>query len=153
MFECLLNNSSHLVLIRDSLVGKLSLRRHKLPIPIETELAMRKGDRKVVVKMYDYVKLRLNDSSGEYTARTARAIIAPNLVAPVILSLPFLSHNSIVINHNARTAIDKNQNFDLMHPSVQPPPTPPQKKLNQIFKEITADRKLMVAELNMVCAE
>jgi hypothetical protein len=106
-FECLLNNGSHLVLIRDSLAGKLSLRCHKLPILIEAELAMREGYRKVVVKMYDYVKLHLYDSSCEYTARTVRAIVAPNLIAPVVLGLPFLSHNSIVIDHDACTIIDK----------------------------------------------
>jgi len=54
-----------------------------------------------------------------------RAIIAPNLVSPVILGLPFLSHNSIVVDHATRTAIDKLQNFDLMNPTIRPPPTPP----------------------------
>jgi hypothetical protein len=107
MFDCLIDNGSHLVLIRNSLAETLSLRRHKLPLPIETEVAMREGEKKVVLKLYEYVKLRLYDSSGEYSAKSVRAIVAPNLVSPVILGLPFLSHNSIVVDHAARTAIDK----------------------------------------------
>jgi hypothetical protein len=82
-----------------------------------------------------------------------RAVIAPNLVAPVILGLPFLSHNSIVVDHAARTVIDKSQNFDLMNPTVRPPPPAPKRKLRDIFNKIKDDRTLMVAELKMVCAE
>jgi hypothetical protein len=63
---------------------------------------MQDGKNKSVIKLYEYVKLRLYDSSGEYCAKSMRAVIAPNLVAPVILSLPFLSHNSIVVDHAAR---------------------------------------------------
>ena len=100
-FDYLIDNGSYLVLIRETLANSLALRRHKLHVPIETELAMREGDRKVVVRLYDYVKLRLYDSSGEYSAKSVCAIVSPNLVAP----LP-LAHNSIVIDHNARTAID-----------------------------------------------
>jgi len=114
---------------------------------------MREGDQKVVVQLYDYVKLRLYDSSGEYSAKSIHAIVAPNLVAPVILGLLFLAHNSIVVDHNARTAIDVTQNFDLLHPTIRLPPPPPKKKLRQVLKDIEDDRKLMVAELNMVCAE
>ena len=152
-FDCLIDNGSHLVLIRNSLAEDLSLRRHKLPQPIETEVAMREGEKKVILKLYEYVKLRLYDSSGEYATKSVRAIIAPNLVSPVILGLPFLSHNSIVVDHAARTVIDKVLNFDLMNPSVRPPPVPPKRKLRDIFNEIKDDRTLMVAELNMVCAE
>jgi hypothetical protein len=114
---------------------------------------MQDGKNKSVLKLYDYVKLRLYDSSGEYCAKSVQAIIALNLVAPVILSLPFLSHNSIVIDHAARTAIDKEQHFDLMNPSVHPLPPAPKKKLRGIFNEIKENRALMVAELKMVCAE
>jgi hypothetical protein len=152
-FDCLIDNGSSLVLIRNSLVNDLSLRRHKLPEPIETELAMREGEKKIIVPLYEYVKLRLSDSSGEYSAKSVRAIIAPNLVSPVILGLPFLTHNSIVVDHASRTVIDKVQSFDLMNPTVRPPPPLPKKKLREIFKDLQADRTLMVAELKMVCAE
>jgi hypothetical protein len=90
---------------------------------------MQEGERKVSVFLYEYVKLWLYDSSGEYAAKSVHAIVALNLISPVILGLPFLTHNSIVIDHTARTAIDKEQGFDLLHPTVRPPPAPPKKKL------------------------
>jgi hypothetical protein len=67
--------------------------------------------------------------------------------------LPFLSHNSIVVDHAAHTVIDKDQNFDFMNPSVRPPPVPPKRKLQDIFNDIKDNRTLMVAELKMVCTE
>jgi hypothetical protein len=68
----------------------------------------------------------------------------------MILGLPFLSYNDIIVDAAARTAIDKKCGFDLLHPT--PPSTRPvKKKLKQFFKELQEDRKLMVAELNMVC--
>jgi hypothetical protein len=55
-----------------------------------------------------------------WTSKTIRAIVAPGLCSPVLLGMPFLSHNHIVINHEARTAVDKSTGFDLLHPL--PPP-------------------------------
>jgi len=69
----------------------------------------------------------------------------------MILGFPFLSHNDIVVDTSARMVIDKKCNFDLLHPVAPPPPAPPKQKLREFFKELQADRKLMVAELNMVC--
>jgi len=109
---------------------------------IETVVAMQEGDQKSVLFLYEFVKLRLYDASGEYSAKSVRAVIAPNLVAPVILGLPFLSHNSIVINHATRTVIDKFQCFDLMHPTVRPPPPVPKKKLCDFFNETMKYRKI-----------
>jgi hypothetical protein len=39
----------------------------------------------------------------------------------------------------------------LLHPIPPVPPPPSKKKLREFFKELQEDRKLMVAELNMVC--
>jgi hypothetical protein len=69
----------------------------------------------------------------------------------MILGLPFLAHNNIVVDASARTAIDKNTNFDLLHPVPPSPPKPPKQKLKDFFKELQQDRKLMIAKLNMVC--
>jgi hypothetical protein len=79
-----------------------------------------------------------------------RAIVAPGLCAPVILGLPFLSHNNIVIDHAARTAIDKTSNFDLLNPVPPPPPPPPKTKLKDLFQQVQQAQKLMVAELKWV---
>ena len=48
-FDCLIDNGSHLVLMHETLADSLTLCRRKLHVPIETELAMREGDQKVVV--------------------------------------------------------------------------------------------------------
>src|SRR5882762_443526 len=77
------------------------------------------------------------------------AIITPNLVSPVICGLPFLSHNSIVVDHAACTVIDKVQCFDLINPTIQTLPPIPKKRLNENFTDLNGDRKVMVAELNM----
>jgi hypothetical protein len=78
-------------------------------------------------------------------------VIALSLCAPVILGLPFLTHNNIVIDHSSHTVIDKVSGFNLLNPKAPPPP--PKQKLKDFFTELTANHKLMVAELNMVCAE
>jgi len=88
-FNYLLDNGSHLILIHNSLVDELSLHHCKLHEPIETELVMHEGEHKVVVKLYDYVKLHLCDSSSEYITKSVCTVMAPNLVAPIILGLPF----------------------------------------------------------------
>jgi len=67
----------------------------------------------------------------------------------MILGLPFLSHNNIVVDVSACTAIDKKCDFDLLHP--KPPPRRVKKKIKEFFKELQQDRKLMIMELNMVC--
>jgi hypothetical protein len=64
-FDCLVDNGSHLVLICDSLVDELALMRQKLHGPFETELAMWEGEKKVVVCLYEYVKLCLCNTSGD----------------------------------------------------------------------------------------
>jgi len=100
---------------------------------------MQEGDHKTIVKLYEYVKLRLYDSSGEYVAKSVHAIVAPRLVLPIILGLPFLTHNLIVVDHAAHTTIDKVQSFNLMHPTVHLPPAMPKMKLHEIFNEIQLD--------------
>src|ERR1700683_4120554 len=79
--------------------------------------------------------------------------MAPNLIAPVILGLPLLSHNSIVVDHTTHTVMNKQQKSDLMNPSAYSPPTIPPKKLRDVFNEIKQDHALMVAECKMVCTQ
>jgi hypothetical protein len=152
-FDALIDHGSHTVLIREELVNTLGLRRRLLPVPEDVELAMQTSKKKVVVKLTEYVKLQLYDPNCWWSSKTVRAIIAPGLCSPVILGLPFLSHNRIVVDHHARTAIDKTTGFDILNPAPPPPPPTPKKKLKQFFTELQEDRKLLVAELKMVCAE
>jgi len=150
-FDALIDHGSSAALISPEFATKLCLRHKRLHEPYTAELAMEKNGQKVEVKFSEYVKLQLHDPSLYWSSKTIRAIIAPGLCSPMILGLPFLAHNNIVVDASARTAIDKNCNFDLLHPVPPLPPKPPKQKLKDFFKELQQDRKLMVAELNMVC--
>jgi Aspartyl protease len=153
MFDALIDHGSHAVLVREDFVDSLALRRRKLPVPETVELAMRSGGQKVLVELTHWVKLKLHDPSNHWTAKTVRAIVTPGLCAPVILGLPFLVHNNIVIDHAARTVIDKTSNFDLLNPVGLPLAPPPKKKLKEFFLDLKENCELMVAELKMVCTE
>jgi hypothetical protein len=151
--NALIDDGSHTVLISESLTKSLGLKRRKLHEPMYVEMAMPEDGSKCVVQLNEWVKLSLYDVSGLWTSKTVRAVIAPSLCAPVILGLPFLSHNNIVIDHSARTVIDKISGFDLLHPPPPPAPKIPKLKLKEFFLQLKADRALMLAELKMVCAE
>ena len=70
------------------------------------------------VTLHEFVKLPLYNTSGEYWAKTVCAVVTLNPCCPVLLGLPFLSHNNIVVDHTKWTAIDKLQDFDLLNPSI-----------------------------------
>jgi hypothetical protein len=152
-FKALIDHGSSSVLIRDSFVTEIGLRCQKLPEPFSAELAMENNGRKVMIQFTEYVKVQLHDPSAYWSSKTVHAIIAPGLCAPMILGLPFLAHNNIVVDASARTVIDKNSNFDLLNPTAPPAPKPPKQKLKDLFVELQENRKLMIAELKMVCAE
>ena len=119
-FDCLLDIGSHLVIIHEQLVKDLNLHCHKLQKPIISELTIQPNGPKVL-EFHNFIKLKQYDYSGAYIAKTVCTIIYPTLCAPVLLGLPFLKHDSIIIDVDCRTAIDKKKIFDLLHPS--PPPT------------------------------
>jgi Aspartyl protease len=127
--HALLDHGSHCVLISESWVNTLGLRRRKLPKPEVVELAMQ-DDKKEFV-LHEWVKLQLHDPSNYWTSKTVRAIVAPGLCASVILGLPFLSHNNIVIDHVACTTINKITGFDILHPVPLLPPPPPCPRLRE----------------------
>ena len=103
------------------------------------------------VTFHDFVKLSLYDVSGKYRAKPVCAIVASNLCCPVLLGLPFLLHNNLTIDHSNRTAIDESQAFDLLNPSVHPPPRKLKKKLQQVFSEVMATRKAVACDLKLAC--
>jgi hypothetical protein len=147
----LIDHGSSAVLISEEYAAILGLHRERLPEPYTAELTMENNGQKVEVTSSKYVKLQLHDPSSYWSSKTACAIIAPGLCSPMILGLPFLSHNNIVVNASARTVIDKKCGFNLLHPVAPVPPPPAKKKLKTFFKELQEDRKLMVAKLKMVC--
>lgn len=128
-FNALIDHSSHTVLISDAFVASLGLKRQKLHAPIAVELMIPEGGIKHIVMLTEWVKLSMYDPSGYWTLKTIHAVVTPTLCAPVILGLLFLTHNSIVIDHQDRTMIDKKSGLDLLNPT--PPPAP------QAFQEKT----------------
>ncbi|KIM83942.1 hypothetical protein PILCRDRAFT_69030, partial [Piloderma croceum F 1598] len=151
-FEALIDHGSSSVLIRESYVNKLGLRCKPLRKPFSAELAIENNGQKVEISFSEYITLQLHDPSALWSSKSIRAIVAPGLCTPMILGLPFLSHNNIVVDASTRTAIDKKSGFNLLHP-ILPTPHVPKKKLKEFFKDLQQDRKLMVAKLNMVCNE
>jgi hypothetical protein len=100
---------------------------------MSVEMAMPGKGKKQIVHMSHWVKLQLYDPSGRWKSKSICAIIAPSLCSPVILGLPFLSHNKIVVDHDAHTAIAKDSRFNLLHPKPPEPKPAPKKKLKQFF--------------------
>ena len=148
--NALIDHGAHAVLISEDLATSLNLRRRKLHDPMAVEMAMPGEGKNRIIELKEWVKLAPYDVSGLWTSKTVCAVIAPLLCARIILGLPFLLHNNIIIDHTARTVIDKLTNFDLLNPP--PPPTPKVRKRNlkEFFLDLKADRELMLAELKMV---
>ena len=82
-------------------MNELRLHKKKLKSPIEMDLAMHLNDKRMSVTLYDFVKLSLYNTSGEYCAKTVWEVVATNLCCPILFGLPFLTHNNIVIDHAA----------------------------------------------------
>jgi len=74
------------------------------------------GDGKEVFLLDEWVPIMIISSDQSWTLRTCRAILAPNLSVPLLLGGPFLASNSLVIDHELRTCIDKKCGFDLLNP-------------------------------------
>jgi hypothetical protein len=148
--SALIDHGSSLVLIDESLADKLGLRRRRLQKPLPVTVAL-SGDRKQSFLLSHYVKLSCSSLDHAYKSRTVRAIVAPNLCTPLLLGGPFLEHNRIVIDHELRTCVVKDYNYDLLHP---PPavPTPP-KRVTPTPPQVFWMRRNVVEELKHVLPE
>jgi hypothetical protein len=151
--NCLLDNGAHLVLIRPETVADLALPIRKLETPISVTLALE--GKKTVSVFHDYVYLQLASGNNEWMSKTVRALVAPGLCSNILLGLPFLTHNNIVIDHAARTTIDKISGFNLMSDNSKMPRDtihkmlPPKVKVKRILK----NRKAAINELETKFAE
>lgn len=149
--RALINNGMHLVLIHPELVDRLGLKKYHLHKPELVDVAFSKGKKKT--ELYYYVKHTLSSLDSAWTSRVVKAIVTPGLCLPIILGLPWLERNSIVTNHAARTCIDRIKSYDLLNPPPVVPPLPPKLKLREQIKMTKADKKLVLAELMMVCQD
>ena len=119
--NCLLDNGAHLVLIRPETVTDLTLPIYKLETPISVTLALE--GKKTISVFHDYVYLQLASRNNEWMSKTIHMLLTPGLCSNILLGLPFLAHNNIIIDHTARTAIDKESGFDLMSENSRMPPS------------------------------
>ena len=147
--RALLDNGAHLALIRPELVERLGLKKYRLHEPEPVDVAF--SSEKKITHLYHYVKLSLSSLDSSWTSRVVKAVVTPRLCLPIILGLPWLERNFIVTDHAARTCIDKRNSYDLLNPPIIVPPPPPKPQLREQLKTLKADKKLMLAELMMVC--
>lgn len=147
----LVDSGAHLVLIQPELAKLLGLRLFRLEKPIAVSVTMQ-NDSKKITTLRDFVKIAPFSPDSQWTSRTVRAIVAPGLCAPIIFGLPFLECNSLVIDAEARSVVDKRSGFDLLNPPVIPVPLVPKLKLCDKIKQTKDDVKLLKAELNWMCA-
>ena len=120
-----------------------------MPKPELVDVAF--NNQKSKTELYYYVKLSLTSLDCTWTSLSVKAIITPGLCVPIILGLPWLAHNSIITDHSARTCIDKKTSYDLLNPVPVVPPPPPKLKFHEQIKNVKADKKLVLAEVLMVC--
>jgi hypothetical protein len=113
--RALIDHGSHVVLIDEALVDRLGLRRHRLNRSMEVSVALQ-GDSKTSFSLFEYVKLACSSVDSRWTSRVVRALVAPGLCTPLLLGGPFLSHNKVVIDHQTRTCVAKDDDYDLLHP-------------------------------------
>jgi hypothetical protein len=113
-FDCLLDNSAHFVLISRNVVKncKLQIRKLKTPKPITQAITLYT---KQQILLTDYVHLDLSSLNGAWTLHTVHAVISDDLCYPILLGQPFLKHNKLVIDHDLRSAVDKNTGFDILN--------------------------------------
>ena len=130
--DALIDDGSSLVLIEESLVVKLGLRRHSLPRPLSVGMALpssRCGDH---FHLDTFVNLSLSSLDFHFCSLSVCAVVAPSLCKPVILGLPFLRQNKIVIDHDTGSCIAKDSNYDLLHP----PPLAPAPRITPSLDDI-----------------
>lgn len=149
----LIDHGSPAVLIEEDLVSHLQLPIQLLPHPFPVSGAFfDKSAGHSNTLLTHWVKLKLHNRNDLYSTRTVRALVAPKLCHPVILGLPFLLHNSIVVDTRNNTIIGNNEKFDLLHP-VSPAVTllKPKTKIWETIAKVKIFHKKMIAELQLVC--
>ena len=113
--HALIDHGCDSVLISPELVDCLGLPRRKLPKLKSVVMAV-EGDQKKEFVFREFVQMSVISSDQSWSSRSCRAIIAPNLCAPLILGNVFLAYNHFVIDHKLRTCIDKVTGYDLLNP-------------------------------------
>jgi hypothetical protein len=69
----------------------------------------------------EYVLLSPCSINHDWTSCMIHAIIMPKLAVPLLLEGPFLSYNSLVIDHSSHTCIVKTLDYDLLNAPKREP--------------------------------
>ncbi|KAJ3993309.1 hypothetical protein F5050DRAFT_1577883, partial [Lentinula boryana] len=100
----------------------------------------------------EFCKIALEDPLLCWRSRVVRALIVPSLCSPMILGLPFLSHNHLIMDYDARSVIDKTCGFDLLKPVPLSPvpllPSPAERRriVNKKQQVLLAQKKMVFQE-------
>ncbi|KAJ8089467.1 hypothetical protein PM082_014718 [Marasmius tenuissimus] len=140
LHRLLVDNGSHLVLIRHNLNHELGLPIFKLKDPEAITVATSSTPS----TLSDFVKFKLSDAHGHWTSRTTHAVVCDTLCAPMILGLPFQVHNSLVVDPRLHSIVHRSSGFNLLNPShVSPVPPVPQPSVahhNAMFDAVREHR-------------
>jgi len=114
--DALIDDGAQVVLIRESLARETGLLFRKLHAPVSLGHAFAETPASSsAVFATHWIKLSLSSVDMTYVSRTVRCLVAPDSLAyPLILGLPFLSHNRLVIDPSLRSVIDKDSGYDLL---------------------------------------
>ncbi|KAF8885403.1 hypothetical protein CPB84DRAFT_1685520 [Gymnopilus junonius] len=112
-FASLLDCGAHLVLMNPETADELQLERFALKKPELVNVTISK-DKTEKMSLLQYVKFSITTLDNAWSSKTVCALIAPGLCMPIILRLPFLSHNKLVIDADSHTCIDKTTGYDLI---------------------------------------
>jgi hypothetical protein len=141
--ETLIDTGSFIVLISSQTVHRCGLKSWPLHTPITTVAAFDKIPR----THSSFVRLKLHDPSFAWSARSVKALITDNLCHDVVLGLPFICYNRLIIDAYRRRIVDETSGFDILHPSVVPPP-PICTPLKELYQSVMSSRKAVVKEIN-----
>ncbi|KAF8239599.1 hypothetical protein L208DRAFT_1236327, partial [Tricholoma matsutake] len=123
----LIDHGSPPVLISSEIVEVLGLARRKLFKPFSVSGAFVDGKRSSDSNLTEYCKLRLQSPDSVWKAKVVNAVISLNLQTDIILGLDFLMKNKIVVDAELRTAIAKEDHYNLLNP---PPAKPKQPQIS-----------------------
>jgi hypothetical protein len=74
------------------------------------------GDRHKTFSFDEWVPITVISQDQSWSLCACRAILAPNLSVPLLLGGPFLLLDSLIIDHELHTCIDKKCGYDLLNP-------------------------------------
>lgn len=122
--KALINCACTTVMIKPEFTDSLGLKRAQLHKPMVVSLALGSGGVKETFELVESVSVKLYSVDSSWVSKTVRAVVAPGFCTSIILGQSFLTTNSIIIDFEDRTAIDKKTGYDLLN---SPPPASPPK--------------------------